>query len=188
MSGRPAVFLDRDGTIIEDPGYLADPGGVKLLPGAASAIAQLNRADRPVIVVTNQSGIARGVVTEEQYSATERRLDSLLQESGAHLDAHYYCPHHPDVTGPCACRKPGVQLFVRAAEEFGVDLEASWWVGDRVRDVLPAETLHGRGILVLSGDGVKEAATLEARRFRIVPDLPAAVELILSAPLPFPGS
>ncbi len=188
MTAKAAVFLDRDGTIIEDPGYLSDPDLVRLLPGAAEAIARLNRAGRPVIVVTNQSGIARGLFTREQYLATERRLDTLLQERGAHLDAHYYCPHHPDLTGPCSCRKPGTQLFVRAAEELGLDLEASWWVGDRVRDVLPAETLGGRGLLVRTGAGVNEAATPEAGRLRVVPDLGAAVELILAAPLPFPAS
>jgi D-glycero-D-manno-heptose 1,7-bisphosphate phosphatase len=188
VSGRAAVFLDRDGTIIEDPGYLADPEGVKLLPGAAQAIGRLNHAGRPVVVVTNQSGIARGLLTRERYLATEQRLDSLLQESGARLDAHYYCPHHPDLTGPCTCRKPGVRLFVRAGEDLGLDLAASWWVGDRIRDVLPAETVGGRGLLVLTGDGVREAATPDARRFRVVPDLGAAVELILTAPLPFPAS
>jgi D-glycero-D-manno-heptose 1,7-bisphosphate phosphatase len=188
VTGKAAVFLDRDGTIIEDPGYLAEPGDVRLLPGAAQAIVRLNRAGRPAVVVTNQSGIARGLLTKEQYFATEQRLDALLQERGARLDAHYYCPHHPDLTGQCTCRKPGVQLFVRAAEDFGLDLEASWWVGDRIRDVLPAETVGGRGLLVLTGDGVKEATTPEARRFRIVPDLSAAVELILAAPLPFPAS
>jgi D-glycero-D-manno-heptose 1,7-bisphosphate phosphatase len=185
---KAAVFLDRDGTIIEDPGYLADADGVRLLPGAAEAIASLNRAGRPAVVVTNQSGIARGLLTREQYLATERRLDTLLQERGARLDAHYYCPHYPDLTGPCTCRKPGIQLFVRASEDLGLDLQASWWVGDRVRDVLPAESVGGRGLLVLTGDGMKEAATPEAHRFRIVPDLSAAVELILAAPLPFPAS
>lgn len=182
------MFLDRDGTIIEDPGYLADPGNVKLLPGAAEAIGRLNRAGRPVVVVTNQSGIARGLLTQEQYFATEDRLDALLEESGARLDAHYHCPHHPDLTGPCTCRKPGVQLFVRAAEDLGLDLATSWWVGDRTRDVLPAETVGGRGLLVLTGDGMQEAVTPDARRFRVVPDLGAAVELILAAPLPFPAS
>ena len=188
MTAKAAVFLDRDGTIIGDPGYLANPDGVTLLPGAAEAIARLNRAGRPAVVVTNQSGIARGLLTKEQYLATERRLDALLRERGARLDAHYYCPHHPELTGPCPCRKPGVRLFVRAAEDLGLDLQASWWVGDRIRDVLPAESVGGRGVLVLTGDGVKEAAAPEARLFRIVPDLSAAVELILAAPLPFPAS
>jgi histidinol-phosphate phosphatase family protein len=188
VTAKAAVFLDRDGTIIEDPGYLADADRVRLLPGAAEAIASLNRAGRPAVVVTNQSGIARGLLTREQYLATEQRLDTLLQERGAHLDAHYYCPHHPQLTGPCTCRKPGIELFVRAAEDLGLDLQASWWVGDRVRDVLPAEAVGGRGLLVLTGDGVKEAATPEADGFRIVRDLSAAVELILAAPLPFPAS
>ena len=180
MSGRSAAFLDRDGTIIEDPGYLADPDEVRLLPGAAEAILRLNRAGRAVVVVTNQSGIARGILTEAQYLATQRRLDALLQAEGAQLDAHYHCPHHPDLTGPCPCRKPGTLLFSRAADDLGLDLAASWWIGDRLRDVLPAEALGGRGILLLTGDGMKAATEPDARRFLVVADLPAAVESMLS--------
>jgi D-glycero-D-manno-heptose 1,7-bisphosphate phosphatase len=180
VSGRAAVFLDRDGTIIEDVGYLADPGGVRLLPGAAGAIARLNRTGRAVVVVTNQSGIARALLTEDEYLSTEHRLDALLQAEGARLDAHYYCPHHPDLGGPCPCRKPGTLLFERAAEELGLDLQSSWWIGDRLRDILPAETLGGHGILVLTGDGMKEASLPEARRFRIAADLDAAAESVVS--------
>jgi D-glycero-D-manno-heptose 1,7-bisphosphate phosphatase len=187
VSGRAAVFLDRDGTIIEDPGYLADPEGVRLLPGAAEAIARINREGYLVVAVTNQSGIARGLITQAQYLATECRLDELLRASGARLDGRYHCPHHPDLTGPCDCRKPGLQLFRRAAEDFGLDLTASWWVGDRLRDVLPAEAAGGRGILVLTGDGTKEAALPDATRFLVVPDLGAAADSILTR-LPFPAS
>jgi histidinol-phosphate phosphatase family protein len=147
-SARPAVFLDRDGTIIEDAGYLGDPDGVRLLPGAAEAIGRLNRAGIPAVVVTNQSGIARGLLDEAAYQATRARVDGLLAVRGARLDAHYHCPHHPDVTGPCDCRKPGLLLYRRAAQDLGLDLGASWWVGDRPRDVEPATALGGRGILV----------------------------------------
>ncbi|HYC33425.1 MAG TPA: HAD-IIIA family hydrolase [Gemmatimonadales bacterium] len=179
MRGRAGVFLDRDGTIIEDAGYLGDPAGVRLLPGSAEAVARLNRAGRPVIVVTNQSGIARGLLGEQQYLATEARLDALLSSAGAAVDAHYHCPHHPDITGPCDCRKPGTLLYRRAAERFGLDPHACWWVGDRLRDVEAALTLGGRGILVRTGEGMIEAQRDGASRYAIVDDLAAAVGLIL---------
>ena len=178
MTPRPAVFLDRDGTLIEDPGYLADPAGVRLLPGAADAVGRLNRAGLPVVVVTNQSGIARGLVTEPQYLAIRDRLDRLLDEHGARIDAHYHCPHHPDITGPCDCRKPGPLLYRRAAEELGLDLPASWWVGDRMRDVTPAAALGGRGILLRSGPGAGDAVRPEAAGVTIVDDLAAAADVI----------
>ena len=181
MSGRLAVFLDRDGTIIEDAGFLREPSGVHLLPGAASAIRQLNQHEFVVVVVTNQSGIARGLVTLEEYNATEGRVDELLTAEGARLDAHYFCPHLPELSGPCDCRKPGSLLYRQAAERFGIDLPRSWWVGDRVRDVLPAESLGGRGILVLTGAGEVEKMDGQAGRFVQATDLPAAVDVILTA-------
>jgi D-glycero-D-manno-heptose 1,7-bisphosphate phosphatase len=177
VSGRRAVFLDRDGTIIEDAGYLRDPAGVRLLPGAARAIAQLNEHGLVVVVVTNQSGIARGLLTLDEYNATERRVDQLLNLQGAYLDAHYFCPHLPELNGPCDCRKPGSLLYRQAAERFSIDLSRSWWVGDRLRDLLPAESLGGRGILV----GVTEASHPDARRFERTVDLVAAVEMILNS-------
>jgi D-glycero-D-manno-heptose 1,7-bisphosphate phosphatase len=172
------VYLDRDGTIIEDVGYLRQPDQVRLLPGAAAAIRRLNGAGLPVIVVTNQSGIARGIFTADDYQASERRVDELLQREGARIDAHYFCPHLPELTGPCDCRKPGVLLYRQAAERFDVDLEASWWVGDRIRDVLPAESFGARGILVRTGAGDAETRGAEARRFMQAMDLGAAVDLI----------
>ena len=178
MSERGAVFLDRDGTIIEDAGYLADPGSVRLLPGAAAAIARLNRAGVPAIVVTNQSGIARGLLDEAAYQAAARRLDLILAAEGARLEGHYHCPHHPDVTGPCDCRKPGVALYRRAAADHDLYLARSWWVGDRLRDVVPAERFNGRGLLV-GGEDDSALAASAAGRFPIVRDLAAAVELIL---------
>jgi D-glycero-D-manno-heptose 1,7-bisphosphate phosphatase len=176
---RRAVFLDRDGTLVEDPGYLSDPDQVRLLPGAAEAVARLNRRGVPAIVVTNQSGIARGLLTEAQYLAIEARLDALLGERGARIEGHYFCPHHPDITGHCACRKPAPLLYRRAAERFGVDLGRAWWIGDRLRDIEAASELGGRGILVLTGAGREEAARAEARGFVILPDLAAAADLVL---------
>jgi D-glycero-D-manno-heptose 1,7-bisphosphate phosphatase len=176
---RSAVFLDRDGTIIEDVAYLRDPDDARLIPGAAPAIKRLNDRGILAIVVTNQSGMARGLVSRHQYQAAERRVDELLQAEGAKLDAHYFCPHLPELTGPCDCRKPGVLLYRQAAEQFKIDLGASWWVGDRLRDVLPAETLQGRGVLVLTGAGQTESGDPAARRFPKARDLAAAVELIL---------
>ena len=170
-AGRPAVFLDRDGTIIEDAGYLGDPDRVRLLPGAAEAIGRLNRAGLPAVVVTNQSGIARGLLDETAYQATRARLDHLLAERGARLDGHYHCPHHPDVTGPCDCRKPGLMLYRRAAHDLNLDLGASWWIGDQPRDVKPATELGGRGIL-LGRAGEAESGTAA--------DLGEAVSLILA--------
>lgn len=179
MSGRPAVFLDRDGTLIEDRHYLRDPDQVHLLPRAADAVRRLNTAAIPAVVVTNQSGIARGVLTEADYAATVRRLDELLAAAGARLDGHYHCPHLPDVTGPCDCRKPGPLLYERAARDLDLDLAASWWVGDRERDLGAADRFGGRAILVLTGAGPDES-----REPRDVPrpeaaDLLAAVARIL---------
>lgn len=150
MMRRPAAFLDRDGTLIEDAHYLADPAGVVLLDGVAAPIIALNERDLPAIVVTNQSGIAQGLLTEGDYDATRRRLTELLAEHGARLDASYHCPHHPSVSGPCDCRKPATGLFQRAAREHHVDLGRSLFVGDRRRDVEPALEFGGTGMLVPS--------------------------------------
>lgn len=147
---RAAAFLDRDGTIIHDAEYLGDPDGVELLPGAAAAIARLNANGVPVVVVTNQSGIARGRLTEADYERVRARLEAMVAAAGAHIDASYFCPHHPDFTGACDCRKPATLLYRRAADEHRLDLERSWYAGDRWRDVAPALELGGRGILIRS--------------------------------------
>ncbi|HET7469886.1 MAG TPA: HAD family hydrolase [Gemmatimonadales bacterium] len=180
MSRRPAVFLDRDGTLIEDRHYLRDPDLVQLLPGAADAVRRLDRAGWPVVVVTNQSGIARGLLTEKDYEATARRLEQLLAAAGAPLAAQYHCPHLPEISGPCECRKPGSLLYRRAAEELGLDLGRSWWVGDRLRDIAAAGPLGGRGVLVLAADRAEEAAAAAVHPWPVVPSLDAAVHVILA--------
>ena len=150
MTRRPAAFLDRDGTLIEDAHYLADPDGVRILPDVAQHLIALNERDLLAIVVTNQSGIAQGLLTEAQYDATRRRLTQLLAEAGARLNDSYHCPHHPSVSGPCDCRKPGTGMYLRAARDHAIDLTRSLYVGDRRRDVEPALELGGIGILVPS--------------------------------------
>lgn len=173
------MFLDRDGTIIEDSGYLHTPESVRLLHGAARAILRLNQAAWPVVTVTNQSGIARGLYAEADYHRVQRRLAELLAGETARIDAAFFCPHHPQFTGPCECRKPGTKLFQEAAAWLGIDLEHSWFVGDRPSDVEPARRLGGRGLLVLTGQGASHRAQAEALSVPVVTDLAAAVERIL---------
>jgi D-glycero-D-manno-heptose 1,7-bisphosphate phosphatase len=175
-----AVFLDRDGTIVEDPGFLHEPEKVTLLPGAAEAIRRLNIADYRVVIVTNQSGIARGRYTVDDYEAVQRRLVELLAARGARIDGAYVCPHHPQLSGPCDCRKPGLKLFREAAEAFDIDFSRSWWVGDRLSDVQPARLLGGGGILVATGEGNLHQGQARALGVMVVADLAAAVQEILT--------
>ena len=156
---RRAALLDRDGTIIVDAHYLADPDRVALLPGAAEAIRQLSNAGVPSIVCSNQSGIARGTVSLEQYHAVRQRVAALLQNEGAELLDTFICPHHEDFTGPCVCRKPGVLLFEQAASVHGLDLAHSLFAGDKYRDVAPAAHYGGAGFLVRSPDTPAEHLT-----------------------------
>jgi D-glycero-D-manno-heptose 1,7-bisphosphate phosphatase len=159
-----AVFLDRDGTIIKDVTYLSRPEQVELLPGAAEAIARINAALVPVVVVTNQSGVGRGYFSIADYERTERRMNELLAERGAHIDATYYCPHRPDEN--CACRKPGSLLFEQAAADLGFDLSKALLIGDRLRDIEPGMSSGATLVLVPTrttpGDEV-ERATETAR-------------------------
>ncbi|MBW3533619.1 MAG: HAD family hydrolase [Gemmatimonadetes bacterium] len=157
---RPAVFLDRDGTLIVERDYLADPEDVRLERGAAEAVRRLRESGYAVVVVTNQSGIARGLYTEEDYSEVAARVEAELARCHARVDATYHCPHHPDVTGPCACRKPGLGMYRQAARELGLDLARSFFVGDKVSDVEPARALGGRGILVRTGYGARHQQAL----------------------------
>ena len=185
---RRAVFLDRDGTVITDADYLADPDRVELIPGADDAIRRLKQAGWAVVMVTNQSGIARGLYTEADYRAVAARLDELLESLDASVDRTYYCPHHPDFSGPCECRKPGPRLYVQAARDLGLDLGASWYVGDKPSDVLPAVAMGGQGILVRTGYGAASVDRIPAGT-AVVEDVSAAVDRILGTPRPLnPGT
>jgi histidinol-phosphate phosphatase family protein len=147
---RPAAFLDRDGTLIHDAHYLRDPALVQLIDGVPDALKQLAAAGYALIVITNQSGIARGLLTESDYDAVRARLDALLAAEGITLTDSLHCPHEPTVSGPCECRKPGTLLYRRAAETHAIDFTRSIFIGDRWRDVAPALELGGRGFLVPS--------------------------------------
>ena len=181
MRARPAVFVDRDGTIVVERYYLADPEDVELVPGAARALAALVAAGYALVVVTNQSGIARGLYDETAFHEVQRRVEELLAAEDVRFDAVFYCPHHPDFTGPCECRKPGTALFRRAAAELGLDLARSFFVGDRLKDVVPAFELGGRAVLVRTGYGV-EHEPAAGPEVAVVDDLAALAELILRQP------
>ncbi|HXT18378.1 MAG TPA: HAD family hydrolase [Gemmatimonadaceae bacterium] len=148
MTRRPAAFLDRDGTIIRDANYVGDPDDVQLLPGAAAAIRQLTDAGVVPVIITNQSGIARGYLTADDYELVRRRVDAMLHAEGAAVTATYMCPHHPSITGSCDCRKPGLGLYRQAIAELSLDPARSLFTGDRWRDVAPARELGGLGILL----------------------------------------
>jgi D-glycero-D-manno-heptose 1,7-bisphosphate phosphatase len=155
---KPAVFLDRDGVVIEDSHYLGHADRIRPLPGAAEAIAGLNRAGWPVVVVTNQSGVARGLFSESDVGAVHARLAEVLREFGARIDAFHYCPHHPEAEVAayrveCECRKPKSGMLRRAAAELGLDLAASWLVGDRVTDLEAGAAVGCRTVLVRTGYG-----------------------------------
>ncbi|MBA4186381.1 MAG: D-glycero-beta-D-manno-heptose-1,7-bisphosphate 7-phosphatase [Planctomycetaceae bacterium] len=157
---KPAVFLDRDGVVIEDSHYLGNPDRVRLLPGAAGAIASLNRAGWPVVIVSNQSGVARGMFNESDVDAVHEHLSNLLHGYGAKIDAYHYCPHHPEgevtvLRIECECRKPRPGMLVRAATELGLDLAASWMIGDRVTDLEAGAAVGCRTVLVRTGYGMR---------------------------------
>ncbi len=178
MALRPAVFLDRDGTIIEERSYLADPAGVALVPGTVSALTDLRSAGFALVIVTNQSGVALGLYGEADYTAVAARLTQMLAAVGVTLDAVEHCFHHPDVTGPCDCRKPGTGMHRRAAAALGIDLTRSYCIGDKPKDVIAAGALGGRGILVRTGYGAEHESSVP-EGVRVVDDLRAAADLIL---------
>ncbi len=179
---RPAVFLDRDGTLIRDAHYLRDPAQVELLSGVPDALRRFAAAGYALVVATNQSGIARGILTERDYAAVRDRLDALLAAHGVRLDASEHCPHHPAFGGPCDCRKPGTLMFERAITALAIDPSRSVFVGDRWRDLEPSRTLGGRAYLVPSADTPDEERERARAEAAVAPDL-AAVALLVLGPV-----
>ncbi|MBS1767413.1 MAG: HAD family hydrolase [Acidobacteria bacterium] len=178
---KPAVFLDRDGTLNEEVGYLSRPEDLRLLPGAADAVARLNARGIPVIVVTNQSGIGRGYYGWAEFEAVMARLSELLAAEGAHVDAAYASPHHEAGQGEYAVanhpdRKPNPGMLLRAAEAHGLDLARSWMVGDKSLDVEAGHRAGCRSCLVRTGYGRGEAAEADL----VASDLAEAVSHILA--------
>lgn len=159
MSGaRRAVFMDRDGTISEEVGYVNHVSRYRVFPFAAEAVRTLNEAGWLAVLVTNQAGVARGYFREELIGEVHKVLASELERGGARLDAVYYCPHHPSVGEPpyrfdCDCRKPRPGLLLRAAQELNLDLSRCWMVGDRFGDTELARNAGARSALVLTGYG-----------------------------------
>lgn len=174
---RIAVFLDRDGTINLDTGYIGDPDGLTLIPGSARAVRALNDTGVRAVVVTNQSGVARGRFTEGDLGRVNERLRELLAEEGARLDGLYHCPHHPD--DGCRCRKPATGLVDRAAGELGVDPARSYVVGDKPSDMNLAANCGARAVLVLTGEGAESLEALAEAPDYVAADLARAVEWIL---------
>jgi D-glycero-D-manno-heptose 1,7-bisphosphate phosphatase len=155
---RAAVFLDRDGTLIEDVGYLDALSRIAFFPWTVDALRALNRAGLPIVVVTNQSGVARKYFEEAFVEETHRAIDARLAEGGVRVDAYYYCPHHPDGKLPeyardCDCRKPRPGLIERAARELNLDPARSFVVGDKWGDVGLARAVGARALLVRTGTG-----------------------------------
>ncbi|MBA3015991.1 MAG: HAD family hydrolase [Proteobacteria bacterium] len=187
---KAAVFLDRDGTINEQMGYINHLSRFHLLPGVAEAIRLLNQREIPVIVTTNQSGLARGYFPEALLDVVHEVMVQRLQAEGAHLDGIYICPHHPEAKEEryrlaCQCRKPKTGLFMSAAEEHGLDLSRSFVVGDRWSDLKAAAACGAQGVLVLTGYGRGDNQHIgpfqTVQPAYVAEDLMAAVRWILQA-------
>jgi D-glycero-D-manno-heptose 1,7-bisphosphate phosphatase len=179
---KPAIFLDRDGTLNEEVDYLCDPDELVLIPGAAASVARLNAMGVPVIVVTNQSGIGRGRFTWDDFHAVMARMDELLAAEGARVDGVYIAPHHEKGQGAYAVvdhpdRKPNPGMLTRAAEDHGLDLARSWMIGDKAIDLEAGRRAGCQVALVRTGYGSKVDGALADL---VAEDLPAALTRILA--------
>jgi D-glycero-D-manno-heptose 1,7-bisphosphate phosphatase len=159
-----AVFLDRDGTLNEDPGYLGDPEKVKLYPGTGEILSLLkNDLNLKLIVVSNQSGIARGLISQKEVESVNGKINEMLKEYNVEIDAFYFCPSHPDFSSPeeCICRKPEPYMVLKASKDFNIDLTGSYLIGDAVSDIECGMNAGVKTILVRTGYGNDSFYTLQ---------------------------
>ena len=187
-----AVFLDRDGTIIEDVGYIGERSRVRFLPGASQAIKSLNENGFGVIVVTNQSGVARGYFTEEMVQELNRYIREALAEQGAHIDMFYYCPHHIDgviaeYRRECYCRKPNPGMIEVAVGDFGINLEDSFVIGDKASDIEAGHRAGCRTVLLTGADPPDTKEEIIMMADHVTPDLYRAVEWLVKLGCPEGG-
>ena len=180
---RRAIFLDRDGTLNKDTGYVHRKEDWHWLPGVVEALKRFHAVGYALVVVSNQSGLARGMYDLAALHELEAWINADLEAKGAAIDAWYYCPHLPEITGPCSCRKPAPGLILRAAEEMGLDLARSWMVGDRVRDVEAGLAAGCRCVLLRPAQGGYAADAPVPPGVAVAPHLAAAEVLILGPEL-----
>ncbi|WP_302548877.1 D-glycero-beta-D-manno-heptose 1,7-bisphosphate 7-phosphatase [uncultured Desulfovibrio sp.] len=180
---RRAIFLDRDGTLNKDTGYVHRKEDWHWLPGVVEALKRFHAVGYALVVVSNQSGLARGMYDLAALHELEAWINADLEAKGAAIDAWYYCPHLPEITGPCSCRKPAPGLILRAAEEMGLDLARSWMVGDRVREVDAGLAAGCRCVLLRPAQGGYEADAPVPPGVAVAPHLAAAEVLILGPEL-----
>jgi D-glycero-D-manno-heptose 1,7-bisphosphate phosphatase len=179
MARARLVVLDRDGVINEDSGeFIKSVAEWRPIPGSLEAIAALTRAGYRVAVVTNQSGVGRGLFSEETLGLIHAQMNAAVRDAGGRLAGVYYCPHHPDAG--CDCRKPKTALLRRLERDLGVSLEGVPFVGDRISDVGAADAVGARAILVRTGTGEATARALGARSIEVFDDLAAAARAILA--------
>lgn len=183
-TGARAVFLDKDGTLIEDVPYNVRPERIRLMPGSADGLRRLHAAGYRLVVVSNQSGVARGLFPEEALGPVVERVRALLAEVGVPLAGFYYCPHHPQgavesYAIACECRKPGCEMLYRAARDHGFDLAASWLIGDILDDVEAGRRAGCRTILLDNGHETKWVRGPHREPHYVAPDLDAAARLIV---------
>lgn len=191
MLREPAVFLDKDGTLVENIPYNVDPARIRLAPGAAEWLPRLQLAGYRLFVVSNQSGVARGYFREEALWLVAQRLRDLVAQTGASLAGFYYCPHHPCGDIPayamaCDCRKPAHGMFLRAAEEHAIDLHHSWLVGDILDDVEAGKRAGCHTVLIANGNETEWRQGPERRPDRIARDFSQAARWIVSSGSPPP--
>jgi D-glycero-D-manno-heptose 1,7-bisphosphate phosphatase len=186
MSGKSkAVFLDRDGTIIEDSGYINSPDQIKFIPGSIEAIKQLNQAGYKVVIISNQAGVARGLLSENMLQTIDKLIHRQVLSGGGHIDASYYCPHHPEhgaypYKQVCECRKPHPGLIKRAVRDKNLELSGSFMVGDKSSDVETGKSAGVQTVFVRTGHGQAEEKKLKEKPDHRADNLAEAVRWILN--------